>query len=103
MLKQSLFALVASVLVVFFIRELGYILFLIDGAHFFITEQLAKVFAGGQIGNIIRHAIALFIIPFLIALVPALIYWFATRTSFKYFPHILWVGWIILATLLVAK
>lgn len=103
MLKQSLFVLIASAIVVVFVREIGYVLFMLDGAHFFITEQLAKVFAGGQIGNVIRHSLALFIIPFVIALIPALIYWFATRTNFKYFPHILWVSWIVLATLLAAK
>lgn len=103
MLKQSLFVLIASAIVVVFVREIAYVLFFVDGVHYFITEQLAKVFAGGQIGNIIRDSIVLFLIPFIIALIPALIYWAATRTPFKYYMHVLWLSWIIMATLLVAK
>lgn len=103
MLKQSLFVLLASAIVVLLLTELAYVLFFVSSMHFFIAKQLAKVFAGGMIGNIIRDSIALFIIPFIIALIPSLIYWAATRAQFKYFTPIIWVSWIILATLLVSK
>lgn len=103
MLKQSLFLLLGSLLVVLLATELAFLLNFADQMHLLLASGLANVFAGGTIGSIIRHTIAFFLIPFFIALIPSLIYWAATRSAFKYFPHILWVGWIILATILVVR
>lgn len=103
MLKQSLLILAASILVIFFARELNVIIVLLANAHHFVAAELGKLFANGTIGSIVRRAIALFIIPFIVALIPTLIYWAVTRTEFKYFAHIFWTAWIILAVLVVAK
>jgi hypothetical protein len=103
MLKQSLLVLLGSLLVVLLATEVAFVLKLVDQTHLLLTVALAKVFAGGTIGSIIRHTISLFLIPFFIALIPSLIYWAVTRKTFKYFMHILWIAWIILATILIVR
>lgn len=64
-------------------------------AHDWISDLLTQVFSGGQAGNIIRNMITLLTIPFLIALIPALLYWIAKRGWFPYFMNIVWVMLLI--------
>ncbi len=103
MLRQSFFVLLASLIVVLLATELAFILNYMDRAHLMLAGLLAKVFAGGTVGSIIRHTIALFLIPFIIALIPALIYYLAKKSSFPYFVYVIWVCWIILATMLIVR
>jgi hypothetical protein len=69
--------------------------------HDWVSRILTDVFSGGQAGNIAKGFIALLTIPFLIALVPAVIYWIVRRHWFPYFMQIVWVVWLIQAGALV--
>ena len=71
-------------------------------AHTWISETLKEVFTGGQAGNISRELIALLAVPFLVGLVPALLYWFAKRKWLPCFMQIVWVIWLIQTSAIIA-
>lgn len=66
-------------------------------AHDWISDILKDVFTGGQAGNILRELIALLSIPFIVALIPAVIYWIARRRWLPGFMEIMWVVWLVQA------
>lgn len=70
-------------------------------AHDWVNNMLMQVFSGGQAGNLTRELIALLAIPFLIGLVPAIIYWLVKRHWFPYFMQVVWVIWFLQTTSLV--
>lgn len=103
MLKHVILVIILSLLAVLFMHELGYIAHYLEIAHSFIAKHLLKIFAGGTTGRIIQNTVALFIIPFVTAVIPALVYWGITRKSFLYFPYVLWAAWLILVITLAAR
>lgn len=64
-------------------------------AHDWVGNVLTDVFSMGQTGNVIRNSIALLLVPFVIALIPALIYWALKRNWFPYFMQTTWIVWLI--------
>ncbi len=69
--------------------------------HEWLSDLLKDVFSGGQAGNIIRQLIALLVIPVIIALIPAVIYWLVRRSWFPWFMEVVWVVWLIQTSALV--
>lgn len=70
-------------------------------AHDTISQWLTEIFSGGDTGNLIRLAIALLVIPFVAALVPAVIFWFMKRRWLPGFMTMVWVIWLIQTAALV--
>jgi hypothetical protein len=68
---------------------------LLMNAHSYVTQLLMQLFSEGQAGNLARGLLALISIPFLIALVPTLIYWMLRRSFFPYFMEIVWAVWLV--------
>lgn len=64
-------------------------------AHDWIGNLLTDVFSMGQTGNMIRNCIALLLVPFVVALIPSVIYWGAKRHWFPYFMQTTWIIWLI--------
>lgn len=91
MLKQIIAIILFSVLITIGMPYAKQGLQYIIQAHDWISDFLTQVFSGGQAGNIIRNTITLLLIPLLIALIPALIYWIAKRSWFPYFAQVIWV------------
>lgn len=101
MLKQSIFVIIISIIVFLFGQQISHVLHLIGSLHQQTIHFLSQIFAGGYIGLIIRHVLAVFVIPFIIALIPTGIYYAIKHKPFPFFPHVLWVSWIILETFLL--
>lgn len=101
MLKQLLILIILSLGIILAMpyAQLG-VQWLLEG-HDWVSKILTDVFSGGQAGNLAKGFIALLAIPFLVGLVPALIYWFARRHWFPYFMEIVWIVWLVQAGALV--
>jgi len=103
MMKQGLYILVASILLVVFLPQVHIFLDYIGQAHTFLTKQLSHVFAGGKIGQLIRHSVVLFVVPVVVGFVPGGIYYVVKRAVMPYQLHVIWVLWVMLATALALK
>lgn len=95
--------LLLSLIVVISMTYAQHGLMLLVGCYDWVADNLTQVFSGGAAGNIIRQLIALLIIPFAIALVPVIFFWFAKRRWFPYFMEFVWVTWLIQTTALIYK
>jgi hypothetical protein len=71
--------------------------------HHSITEGLTEVFSSGKIGNVTRQFFALLVIPFLVGLIPALIYWLIRKHWFPHFMSFVWITWLIQTAVLVVQ
>ena len=60
MLKQSLFVLLASFLVVALTLEIAFVLHFMDKLHLLLEGSLGKIFAGGTIGSLDNPALRTF-------------------------------------------
>lgn len=105
MYKQilSLIAIVAlSAAVVLFMPQAKMIVAFMVDAHGHVSNILADVFSGGNAGNIARGLVALIAIPFIVGLVPSLIYFLVRKHWCPYFMEIMWVVWLLQAGALIA-
>ena len=59
------------------------------------SAMLKEVFSVDQAGDIIRQLIALLVIPLVVSLIPAIIYWLARRQKLPYFMELVWVVWLV--------
>jgi len=98
MLKQSFSLLSIVLLSVVIVLTMPYahqgVQFLLN-AHASVSQWLTEVFSGGETGNLIRLAIALLIIPFAVAFVPAVIFWLMKRRWLPGFMTMVWVLWLV--------
>ncbi len=103
MLKQILLVFVASILVILVMPQFARFLHELVGLHGMLSQDLALIFSGEFLGKILRHSLALLIIPLLVSLIPAGIYWLIKRREMPYWAHWLWILWLLLATALAAR
>lgn len=102
MLKQIVAIILFSLIVILTMSYLNPVLNLLISVHDWISEVLTQVFSGGKPGEISRKLIALLTLPFLVGLVPSLIYWGIRRSAFPYFMQLVWATWVVLVVALVA-
>lgn len=69
--------------------------------HQWILEILRDVFSDGEIGDLTRQLIGLLAVPFLVALIPTIIYWIMKHSWFPYFMQLVWVIWLFQTAVLV--
>ena len=101
MFKQIALLFALSIIIIFCLKELAYLFHFIIYWHNLVMHGLTRVFAGNNMGIILRNVSALVLLPLIIALVPAGIFRFVAHREFEYFSHCLWASWLILATILV--
>lgn len=105
MYKQtvSLFVLIGlSAAVVVFMPQSKSALDALLSAHAWVSQLLTEVFSGGNAGNIARGLVALIAIPFIVGLIPALIFWLIRKSWMSCFMEIVWVVWLLQAGALIA-
>lgn len=95
-----LILIILSLLAVFLIPEIRIILHWIIDAHHFLLAKLAIIITGDHIGKILRTTLALVLVPFILALVPAFIYWLFKRRTMPNYMAVVWVVWSVLVTIL---
>lgn len=98
-LVSVLILVILSILAVFFIPEVRILLHWIADAHRFLLDKLALLIAGGEIARVVRTTLALVIIPFIIALIPAFFYWLFKRRMMPNYMAVVWVIWFVLLTI----
>lgn len=103
MVKNIIAIIALSVFIILFTAYTQTGLNALMSAYQWISELLTQVFSGGKAGNLIRQQIAILCLPFLVALVPTLIYWFTRRKWFPYFMQIVWVIWLVEITMIVIQ
>ncbi|MDA8561952.1 hypothetical protein N9L02_02425 [Gammaproteobacteria bacterium] len=95
MMKSIIAILVLSIAVIMAMPYTYQGLDLLLSFHEQVSDALTEVFTGGNIGNIIRQLIALLTAPFLIGLIPSIVYWILKRSWFPYFMQLVWIVWLI--------
>ena len=93
MIKQIIILLVLSVLLILGMPYVQHGLEWIVAGHNWVSDTLTNVFSGSTAGDLIRKLIALLVIPFVIGLIPVIIYWIIKRSRFPHFMLVVWVIW----------
>ncbi len=98
MYRQLVLLIILSALAVIFMNELRYVLQFLSHAQAFMAGKLGEIIAGGRVGFVIRHTIALIAIPVILGLAIHVIYYFIKKGTPPYLMHIIWVSWIVITT-----
>lgn len=69
----------------------GYLAF-----HDWVNSLLAYIVATGKIGLMIQDVLSFLVVPFVIAIIIALIYKLIKKSNTPYFMVIVWVCWLVL-------
>ncbi|MDX2164994.1 MAG: hypothetical protein SFW07_06230 [Gammaproteobacteria bacterium] len=100
MLKSFLGLIVLSVLVILFKAQFTDVLHMVAEFHAMASDKLSTLFAGFSAGTLAAHIISLVIIPIVVGLIPAFIYWIFYRTEMPHWIVVVWVVWVMLATII---
>lgn len=94
-----LLLIILSIGVVLFAKELSWVLHGIVGFHEWLLARLAPL-----IGNyLLRSVVVLTLIPLLLALIPAFIYWIFKRRWLPEYWVVVWGIWLVLMALMVYR
>jgi uncharacterized membrane protein len=100
MLKTFLGLIVLSILVILFKSQFADVLHWVASLHAILSDKFVLLFSGSSAGLLIAHVLSLVIIPIVIALIPAFIYWLIYRTEMPHWLVIVWIVWVMLATII---
>ena len=101
--KQLIFLLILSIIAVMGAHYLSVALKWLVVAHGDIIHVFHQVFSANNVGNILSALLALIVVPAIITLVVAGVYWCFKR---KLIPNLwiyVWGVWLILATVLISQ
>ncbi len=97
MLKQSLVYLSLSLLIILFASYAKTFFVYVNLFYVYLNTWLEPLFGQGLIGEAFRDMLTLMLTPFVLAGIPALIYWLVKRKKMPYFLTLIWAFWLILA------
>jgi hypothetical protein len=100
MLKSFLGLVVLSILVILFKAQFGDLLHWVAAFHTMASEKFAQLFSGSSAGLLVAHLLSLVLIPIIIGLIPAFIYWVFYRAEMPHWLSVVWVVWVMLATII---
>jgi hypothetical protein len=100
MLKQLSILVVLSALLLIFAQHTQLVLSYLDASHTFLNAKLSYIFNTSEAGNTTQEVTCLLVIPMVLTIIPASIYWLVKRKLMPYFYHVLWTIWIVLFTTL---
>lgn len=101
MFRNILLLLVASILVVFFLHELAYVLHAVIYIYNVIIKFLGLLFASDRWGILAKGVLGLLLISIIIVGIPALIYGLFTRREMPGFEMLVWIIWTVVAVCVV--
>ena len=103
MLKNSILMIVASIIVMFFHHQIGFLLrFLLD-LHDHVADGLGLIFSNATAGRLIQETIALIILPVGAGALAALLFWLAKRHEMPHIIGIVWVVWVVLVVVIASQ
>jgi hypothetical protein len=97
MVKQSSVYLILSVLIVLFSNYIKLFFVYMNLLYAYLNAVLQPLFGSGIMGESFRDMVTLVLIPFVLAAIPALIYWVIKRKKMPHFLELIWLFWLILA------
>jgi hypothetical protein len=103
MLRHVLALIIFSILIILFRSEFAVFLHYIGYWHSWLGEKMLLLFSTSTTGELVSHVLALVLIPILIALIPAFLYWVIRRHEMPYLAIVTWILWIILSTIVVLR
>lgn len=98
-----LLLIVLSVVVVVFIAEVRMLLQWIAEAHNFLLDKLTLLIHGGNLARLVCMSLALILVPLILSLIPAFIYWIFRHTWMPGYAWCVWLIWVILVAVLAYK
>jgi hypothetical protein len=102
MTRQIIYFILASLLVVIGAHYLAIPLLWIKTLHQTLLNLLGSIFAGGEIGMLLRKTLALLLLPPIVVAIPAFLYWMLQRRkTMPYIKEALWGLWLVSATILL--
>lgn len=96
MLKTFLILLVLSVLGIIWLGEINHGLRFLVEAYSYVANTLGLIIKGNHWAHIARQSIALLLIPIIIALIPAFLYWLVKKRHMPYVCEIACAVWLVL-------
>jgi hypothetical protein len=93
-LRHTAALIILSLLILFIPHALYSLMQSLDSAYQFIVDELDVIFNTSGIGDVLRHLIAILLIPLLAGGIPAGIYWASKRRKMPYTIQIIWIVWI---------
>lgn len=103
MLKHAIFMIIFSVLVMMFQSQVGYVLHYMLVAHDQVADILGSIFSNAPAGRMIQETIALVIIPLIIGVIVAFIYWLIKRREVPHIIGAVWFFWTVLIVMILAQ
>ena len=100
MLKTFLGLIVLSILVILFKGQFADLLHMVASLHNTASEKFASLFSGSSAGLLVAHLLSLVLIPIVIALIPAFVYWLIYKSEMPHWLAVVWVVWVMLATII---
>lgn len=100
MLKTFLGLIVLSILVILFKSQFADVLHWVASMHNLLSDKLVSLFSSSSAGVLVAHLLSLVIIPIIIALIPAFVYWLIYRSEMPNWLAVVWVVWVMLATII---
>lgn len=97
---QALVFIALSIVAILLMHQIHIVLQWIADAHLFLSDKLAILIHGDSWLRIARMSLALIIIPLVVALIPAFIYWLFKRHSMPNIMTVIWIIWVVLVTII---
>mgnify|MGYP004001754247 CR=1 FL=1 len=101
MIKQLIYLLIASLIIVLFASFFNHLLTWLQQLHHLLQNTLTQVFANSQLGQTITGLLSLFLVPLVIMLVVSGVYLVFKKKPLPQQDGLLWAVWLVLATTLV--
>lgn len=95
MLKQTIFYLALSILVVVFARYFALGIIHIDHIYTWLNLKISTVFSNSFMGLTVQQIIVLMALPIVVAGVPALTYKVVKGGTMPYFLNVVWFVWLV--------
>jgi hypothetical protein len=100
MLKQGLFYLILSIIVVAFARYAHLLVVYLDIFYTYLNVKFTPLFSTNEAGILLRSVIILTLLPIAITTVPALVY---RALKGKLMPYYFEATWIVWFTIVISK
>lgn len=96
MLKQSLFYILASIIIIIFATQAHQLIVYINKFYLYINYKLSPLFASLEVYGNLRKVILLTLIPIVLTGIPALIYRLIKGKTLPHFLAITWCVWLVI-------
>lgn len=103
MLKQVIYLIIASIIVILAMTYLKPVLTYVLQGYDWSVHELKQVFSNGLIGKTLTKGLPLMAIPVVLAGLVSAIYWMFKKSQFAHFDAVLWAIWIVLSTLIIYR